>query len=170
MSKAFELARKLKELAERGVDGEKRNAAELLEAHCRKHGIDMSELESDKKTWRKFKVLSKHRELFFQLHGNVCHTNEIAYRKLEKGIEVQLTEAEYAELEAKFDFYSKEYDKQVKTFYAAFIHKNNLGILVSRNENGERKPMSNEEREELFRIMQMMNGMEKAKFYQQLKS
>lgn len=45
MSNAFELAKKLKALADRGVDGEARSAEQLLAAHLKKHGISLAELE-----------------------------------------------------------------------------------------------------------------------------
>jgi hypothetical protein len=44
-AKILDKAKKLKELADRGYDGEKDNAKDFLEKYMKKHNIDMSELE-----------------------------------------------------------------------------------------------------------------------------
>ncbi len=44
--KILDKAKKLKELADRGVDGEMANAKDMLEKYMKKHDIKMSEIES----------------------------------------------------------------------------------------------------------------------------
>lgn len=44
-TKILDKAKKLKELADRGYEGEKDNAKDFLEKYIKKHNIDMSELE-----------------------------------------------------------------------------------------------------------------------------
>lgn len=43
-SKYLELAKKIKALADRGVGGEKINAAAMLELHMTRHGITMENI------------------------------------------------------------------------------------------------------------------------------
>ena len=72
------------------------------------------------------------------------------------------------ELDAKIEVYWRAYIEQQKLFYEAFVHKNHLG--VERNDDSPRKELTDEERAQIFKVMQMANGMERTNVHKQLKS
>lgn len=174
-SKIIELAKKLKALADRGVDGEKENAAEMLGKFMEKHKLSLEDIEGEKKRRRRFKVLADQKIFFNQICSNVLGRNyrvESTGQAIYKVVEV--TDAEYVEILAKYEFYWKHYQKEQEIFYKAFIQKNQLYRKETDEERRQRqereheRELTPEEKAELWKMANMMQGMDAARFHKQL--
>jgi len=178
-NKIIELAKKLKTLADRGVDGEKENAITMLQNLMVKHGLSMADIEGEKRTWRRFKVLAAQDRFFLQVVANVLgdgYKQKIKSTGQKIYLSVEVTAAEYVELAAKYEFYWNHYQKELEVFYLAFIQKNHLykketdEARKARYEKEDQKELTAEEKAMLLRMAQMMAGMEAGQFHKQLSS
>lgn len=111
-----QLLLKVKELAERGVDGEREVAAEKLRALMTKHGLTPEDLASDTREWIAFRVPKDADNLFVNI---VCEIRGVArfnYRQYRdrkvRFVDVELTPAENIDLRAAWAHYSKIYDTE----------------------------------------------------------
>ena len=159
MSKILELAKKLKALADRGIDGEKENATEMLEKFCKKHNISLTDIEEEKSTRHYFKTTKEQSSFFGQIVRYCLGKKAAVYcvykKKYESGVDC--TPSEYLEIRFTFNFYWKAYKAEQKLFYAAFIQKNNLYPT-----DAETIYISDEkEIERLCKIECMANGIDK---------
>lgn len=169
----LELIKKLKALADRGEGGEKNNAAEKMQQLMDKHGITWDMLDIDVKKRREFLIHKDDMKFFFQIISNVVGiTNYSEYRdearKAKRTYIFQLTDLEYIEIETKYTYFLQKYKEDLKIFYTAFIQKNQL--YRKANEDEERKPLTPEEKEELYKVMEMMSGMKKHQLQKQLEN
>lgn len=162
MDKYLELAKKLNELAKRGVGGESENAKRFLDKLLKKHGISPEQIEGDKIEREYFKLNKKTDErLMAQIFSNILGDayNSYYQSKQKKTIvSVDCTKAQQIEIQAKYDFYSKLYEQEVEIFYSAFIQRNEL--WSTKTQKSERK-LSAKELEEQKRILDMMRGIKK---------
>lgn len=132
MSNIIDLAKKLKALADRGVGGEKANAVDLLAKHCQKHNLTLEELFEDKKSHHTYTIRDDQKNLFYQILKNVGSSIGIwkiksKYQKEMAGnVEIECTDAQFIEFDAKWAIYSKLYDEEQEIFYSAFIQANHL--------------------------------------------
>lgn len=163
--KLQDILRKLKALADKGIEGEKENAEKALRRLADKHGIDLSTLDDDARSFYEFNV-KKHPALFYQIAANVLATKQWRTYKVGKTRGIECTKYQAIEIEAKYDFYCKEYDKDLKVFYKAFVHKNDLGVSVQSDD--EPKELTREQKEEELRVSWMMEGLERKKYHKQL--
>lgn len=174
MDKIMELLKKLKALAEGGVDGEKDNAEQMLSSMMKKHGITLDMLEENIRRKRTFKLSDSQRKIFFQVAGSVLGKNTTYWfnkksKAQVKEFDFEVTEIEFLEIKAKFEFYWKAYQEELDVFISAFIHKNKLYSKPSDTEEDEEpKELTLEEKQRLFKIRQMMDGMESRSFLKQL--
>ena len=125
--KVIELAIKLKALAERGEGGEKDKARVLMEKLLAKHGMTIEDLEVQELKWHSFR-LDEHQILFFQhIVYSVVGMGAIN-KHMENAGEylVFCDNMEAIEIEGKFGFYWSWYQKDLDSFVAAFIRKNEL--------------------------------------------
>lgn len=175
IDKILTLARKLKALAEKGVDGEKTTAIKTLEAFMAKHEIKPEDLDDDIRKRRQFKVTNNQYKFFKQIIASVCGSNYIIKydpRKkysVYKPYWVDLTDVEFVEISAKFEFYWKAWEKDLELFYSAYIQKNKLYRKPSEDDDREEKELTPEERARLYKIMNMMEGLDRHQFHKQLK-
>ena len=176
-NKILDLALKLKALADQGEGGEKRNATELLDAYMIKHNITWEMLQDDVRTKREFIIRIEQDKFFNQIVYSVVGTKgvRISYYKKQKANHkkqsrfVELTELEYIEIKSRLDFYWPRYQAYLIIFYKAFIQKNKLYTKPS-NEEREYVEPTPEEKAELYRLMQMMEGLERHQFHKQLEN
>lgn len=171
----LELLKKLKALAEKGVGGEKENAADKLQKLMDKHNITWDMLNDDVKKRKEFKIHKDDETFFFQVVSSVVgNTKYQSYRgeerKAKRRYIFDLTDVEFIEISTKFEFYLKKYKEDLKIFYSAFIQKNELYRKQTDEEKEERKPLTPEEKEELWRMMQMMSGMKRHQLQKQLEN
>lgn len=131
--KVLEKLGKIKELAERGVGGEKETAARMYEEMCRKYNISDDEaeiaLQKLEKRWFSYSTQLE-KELLIQIFYKVTG-DEKSYRYAGKysrrkkcGCECTALEAE--EIELLFNFYREEMKRELEVFMIAFKQKNNL--------------------------------------------
>lgn len=129
----LEKMEKLKTLAERGVGGEKENAAALLARFMEKHGITEADLD-DLKTqtyWIRYKT-DWERRLIFQItymhlgSGHAFGCVGTYTGRSRKKVGVDCTAAQYIEIQADFEFYNAHMADEMDLFYSAFLHKNHL--------------------------------------------
>lgn len=172
MSKFLDLAKKLKALADRGEGGEKENAAQMLESLIKKYGINIDDIEEETIIENRFEMTKNDERLFIQV---ACVTvkdvkifgingNKTARKYITLVIDCTL--AQSLEIRAKFDFYKKALEKDMELLFKAFIHKNDLAISSSKKD--EEKELTHEELAELYKLSQMMKGMDKHHFLKQL--
>lgn len=172
--------RKMKQLADRGVGGERENAERLLAEIAAQYGIDLAALEEErledfyvtlKEPW-KHKMLCqlcalKRQELKREgvsLEGHRMSSWK-CYGKYQYSVS-NCTKAEWLELMAKLEVLSRAYKRQLDDFYEAFLMANDL--LVEPDDDKQQKELSREERSRLFRVAQMSMGIEKSQLNKQL--
>lgn len=164
----IELAKKLKALADKGVDGEKINAKIKLDRLMIEHGITKEDIDGVEIKLYWFNVKLSDVSFFWQIVGNVTGTSRNRYnnrlKRTKKGVEC--TPAEAIEIDAKFKFYSSIYKKELKIFYSAFIQTNELYRKKESDDNDTDYELTEEDR----RIIEMAAGMKKHSFAKQLKA
>lgn len=176
--KVLNLAKKLKALADRGVGGEANNANEKLQQLCRKYNISISEIEEDAVSIHCFFLGDTFFELKF-FKQIVYSVNPIGRRifqykykmkrapgKIRMGIEC--TSSEFVEIMAKFEFFFSDFQKQSDLFYRAYIQKNRIYKKNTGEHTETKKELTPEEKGELFKIVQMMLGIDNKVFHKQL--
>jgi len=172
--------RKMKQLADRGVGGERENAERLLAEIAAQYGIDLAALEEERldyffitlrESWE-YKMLS---QLIALKHEELKRDGvSLAYDRMtvwsKKGscnyLVKNCTKAEWLELMAKLEVLSRAYKRQLDDFYEAFLMANNL--LLEPDDDEEQQELSREERSRLFRVAQMSRGIEKSQLNKQL--
>jgi len=169
----LELAKKLLELSKRGIGGEKENATNMLEKIMRDNNITWEDLEQEIKKERAIKYFSNDEKKFLQqvISSVVGRTN--MYEQYSNGkknykVDVYLTDIEFIEVIQKHKFFWKEYQEQLELFYSAFIQKQKLYVKPDDKDVDDDKEMSDEEKEKLWKIMQMMPGIEKKSIVKQI--
>ena len=121
--------KKLKSLADKGVDGEAEAAKRLLEKVAKKHNIDINSISSDVK---RFSVKSTgwRLSLIFQLCAIVCGVNNFTTLRGSYKSEtiIECEEDKWLEVAARFKILEKDYKEQLALFYEAFLVCNNLTL------------------------------------------
>lgn len=157
MSNYLKLAKKIKALADRGVGGEKINAEQMLNALMQKHDISMEQLEEGATDWHEYKIKPTDRLFFMSVVVSVLRNKIKNYKQYKLKFWIESTDAEYLEIEAKFDFFLKVYEKDICIFRRAWFIKNELY-----NPDAE-LDMPDFSREELIEQMQALKMTEKIK-------
>ena len=127
---AKEKLKKIRELAERGIDGEKEQARKLYEKLLEKYEINDEEI-ADKleMRWFRFKTELEERllsQILYKVTGGCeCYCHQGPGRR-RKEIGVFCTEAEAAEIDLLFGFYRNQLQQEIKTFMLAFYQKNEI--------------------------------------------
>ena len=169
--------RKMKALADHGVGGERENAERLLAEIAAEHGIDLDELEEERRKdfYVELRESFKHKML-----SQLCALKRQELKRKGASLEgyrmsvwkchgkymysvSNCTEAEWLELIAKLEVLARAYKRQMEDFYHAFLMANNLLV----EPEGEEE-LSQEERRRYFRIAQMSLGIEKSQLNKQL--
>ncbi len=175
MSKAIELAKKLKALADKGVGGEKQNAEQMLQKFLKKHNLTIEEIEGEKVNRYFFKIEKENQKLLHQIvkitNRNLSLWGEFPKNKMRQlrlsgNYMTECTASEFVEIKSKFDFYSNLYQDELDIFYTAFLHTNNL-LVKSSSEDKEEKT-SIEELERQRRALLMSSQIKKGHYLKQL--
>jgi hypothetical protein len=167
--KIIELAKKVKTLAEQGTDGERSAAEGRLKILMDKYGLTPEDIESEQKRKIEISYSNRHkrllRQVFFKVLGK--DADIFFYKNSHKNLFVVYgTSAEEVEIRALFDHYSKAFDKESQTFFSAFIQRNNL--LPKDRGHLDFSELSEEERNEIRRIIKMMDGIQESEYYKRL--
>lgn len=160
---AISLLKKLKALSERGVGGEKYNAQQALNKFLAKNNMKLEDLEEiEVKEFSFKKVSARYSKIFFGIVVNVVPDLE-TYYKSPSYIWIRCTESQKVEINMKYDFYKKAYNRQLKTFLIAFLQKNDLTRKVE-----TMTEMSEKEIEEMRKAQLLARGMEASAFYKRI--
>lgn len=159
-----DMLRKLKELAERGVGGERINSQKKLEELMLRNGITEDELDEETIIECVFDYSSvRERRLLGQIAYKVLDSKENIYTFLDyvgngrrkRRFGCKATVAQKIEIEFLFDFYKRLYKHEEEFFFDAFIQKHRLfGSLKAGEKPGE---MSYEELSKMFALMEGMS-------------
>lgn len=171
--------RKLKALADRGIDGEADTAQRLLVEVAEKYGIILDELDLEAEEQIRFEIkLPKKWQsaIFRQLvglmrlekYGDAYKIGEIWFYRFSTKqplYVVHCTKAEWLELTAKYEVLARDYEKQIKSFTLAFLMRNDL--LLPPRDNHDTKPTPKELEE--YRAAEILSfGIEKSRMNKQL--
>lgn len=168
--KILEKAKKLQALVERGEMGEALAAKRALDALCLANGLDIETLFNEKKEWKYFKLPYYNeyaRKLLFQCLHKVLNVGSIEYRsnKYKTVVSIELTDAEYIETKEMYEFYFKQWKKEVKSMmndlYEAFLNKYDIFSEDAKSDDTEMTP---EKWEKILRIMRMSEQLEDVSF------
>lgn len=170
MSKIEQTVKKVYELALRGVDGEKEAAMRKFRDLCEKYDLNPEDFES-KKVEKHFLYLTyKNQQFFKQVIASELGRDFTMYyvdgHRYHRYLEC--TASQFAIIVAKFEFYWDDYQKQLEQFYEAYVHKNEL--TMSSDPNEEPEPMTPEERQRMWEIMQKMSGIDKVTMRKRIES
>lgn len=160
----IEQIKKVKELAERGVDGEKENAKILLDKLLKKWNISIDELVDVEKIEYKFKYKTDfERRILFQCVAKYAPDTKYSKtylsrtgRPIKNVVGVELSKLEFLDIEASTKFYTKLFSKDLELFFTAFISKHDI---YGESKNSDEKTESNLSIEEIESIVNMMRGL-----------
>ena len=120
--------RKIKELAQRGVGGEKESALALYEKLKQKYEISEDEIFDELSIhWFRYKTKDDLRllsQVAYMVTGSATYYEPKNSRKRAYGVEC--TELEAAEIKLNYDFYHHEYETEKRLLWEAFRYKQNL--------------------------------------------
>lgn len=132
MSNKAELLKKIKALADRGVDGERESAQTLLARLMEQYGISETELEEERRetAWFPYSQETERRLLNQIIYmvtgaGGFGCVGTYSGRKRKK-MGTECTAAERLEIEANYAFFKAAMEEELEIFYSAFACKNNL--------------------------------------------
>lgn len=168
MSNKEDLLRKLKALANQGVQGEKVNAQAMLDKLMKKYNIDPESLDDDTLNWVEIKVKKGdwQKDLLIQVMLSCLPTYKRSNSFSRNTVKVDLTKAEEIEVRAKYEYYSKRMSEDISILFSAFLHKNNLFYRYDDFPKVDDKPI---DKERVKKIVKMMDGMDRHTYYKQLK-
>lgn len=173
--KIIELARKIKELSDKGQDGEKQSAEYHLQKLLKKHGLTLEDIMLPERTTYDFTLDAAIPIKFvMQVLASCCGSSKEYGWKLysykskstkKKSYYVENIEPTlYFEFLFKVEFYWKDYQIQSENFYSAYIQKNALYTKDSRTSPKEISEMSRKEKESLIKTLAMMESIDKVSF------
>lgn len=174
MSKILELAKKLHSLAQKGVGGERDNAVRMLELLLKKHGISMEDIEGERIVRFDYTISKGDQKFFTQVVSSVFGKDFTLYHATKgspRGKKIMAfysTHSQFIEVVSKFEFYLKRYTDDLETFYSAFIQKNALYAKPDENDETESEPLSEDQSKKLWKMMRMMESMDRHQFLKQL--
>lgn len=166
---------KFKELSERGEGGEQVTARDMMDKLMEKHGITIDMIEGETISMRWFKVKEIFRQFAGQIKSNVTGGKSCAYyvnKKYRGMIGFELTDSQYLEMLAKIEFYIPRYEQEMEVFYSAFIQKNKLfrKRLSTDSDYEDDTELTPEEKIRLWKLTNMMAGLDNHQFHKTLKS
>ena len=168
MSNKEELLKKIKALADRGVDGERENAQAILYRLMEQYGISEAEIEEDRRetAWFSYSQETEHRllnQIIYMVTGKSAFgcVGKYTNRKRKK-MGADCTAAERMEIEANYEFFKEAMEKELEIFYAAFANKNRLFPSPDKLEDAEDSEEETPEKlARAIKIGAMMDGMER---------
>lgn len=165
------LAKKLYALAQQGIGGEKENAEEMLERIMKKYNLTLEDLEIETKKVFIYSYKNKEQKKFLmQVIFSVL--GKFSYRELYTSgnhmkyeISLHITDLQHVEISEKYYFFWKAYQEELELFYSAFIQRQKLyrkpEPKKETDEEEDEPEMTPDEKTKLWRIMQMMSGIER---------
>jgi hypothetical protein len=162
--KYIELAKKLKELADKGIDGERQNASEMLTKFMLKHNINLEDIEAETKKHRRFYTENKaENDILEAVVTRVLNTYEVNFyenrdKRTKQFIQVELTDSEFIETEFMFNFYKDIFNKEFTDFCLAFRLSQKL--FPQNQGNTQIKEQTPEQRQRNRKLASMMQSID----------
>lgn len=179
--------RKIAALASHGVGGEAANAALMLDRIAAEHGIDIFDLDSERVSMHTYRTGREHWRwhLFCQILWRMdrdipCYRDKSpaspakvrrrAHRKgrasgVSRGafdaVRAECTDSQFVEAVAKFEVLQRDYARQLKAFYRAFLISNDLLC--------DYDPHSPEPTDEQMQVVEDSNRLSQGIFQSQLR-
>ena len=143
----------IKALAERGVAGERETAARMLERLLTKHGLNLADLDGEKKETVCFVIQNtREKELLIQVASMIIKP-QTCLRGYFKGRRawIEMTLVEFKDTQAAFNHYKAEWKKEQKKMFVAFIHRHRIFPPATSEKHAP--SMTRSEMEDLLRRM-----------------
>lgn len=164
MSNKAELLKKIKALADRGVDGERESAQTLLARLMEQYGISETELEEERRetAWFPYSQETERRLLNQIIYmvtgaGGFGCVGTYSGRKRKK-MGTECTAAERLEIEANYAFFRAAMEEELEIFYSAFACKNNLFPSEDKAKPRDIEELSPEEKARYMKVGLMAEG------------
>ena len=159
--KKMELLKKLRALAERGVEGEKETAERKLAQLMKKYNIEEEELSDEKLIDYDFRYKTEFEErLLWQLFYKIADNRSRYTYKYGKGSKttygITCTKAEGLQIQIEYDFYRELWKEECDFFFRAFIQKHEI-FWPTADGGGNQSTLT---KEEIMRMIMMMEGMQ----------
>jgi len=137
------LLKKIKALAQQGIDGEKTAAQAKLRSLMSKYGLTEADLTAAETSEFAFDVPTHLEFLFVQTIYMATGDHQTPTNKDGAKYKVTCTPAQAAEIDLFFGAYSEHYAKEVELFNRAFVYKNELFPATEvENENEAETPIN----------------------------
>ncbi len=148
-TKAKELLRKIKELAERGEQEEAVSAREKLNELLTKYSIKESDLEKEELFWFGFSADSQYEfRLMQQIYGFLTNKVNFSFKQDENVYWLNLTNAEGLEFNIFYEYYRDCWQRELGRFWTSFYTKHKLFPATT---EGCKKVEVDEEDEQMIR-------------------
>lgn len=184
--KIIERLNKLKKMRENGEEGERTNAAALIEEIMRRHGISEEDLGMEEDEPFCLEVPDKmHYRLFVQTmaltggrHTRLAYLPDLPeemQRDVERDWKFLLRDGEkfnvigftkksvFAEGMAKYMMYKDDFRKNMDRFFYAYLHRNDLLL-----DSDEERKMSDDEMDDIMASIMMSQNIRRAEVLRQL--
>jgi hypothetical protein len=155
-----ERLRKIYELSVKGVGGEREAAQKLLQNLLKKHGLTLDAITDEAKTERQFKPKDiLYKRLLCQIISKVTNSDDRAIYtyKRRQGLFIELTAAEFIEVDLLFTEYSQSFGKEQDTLLKAFIYTND--IFAADGTKSTKSDLTDDEIREWKRAMSMAQSI-----------
>jgi hypothetical protein len=171
MELIIEKLKKIKELVERGVDGEAKAAREKLHILLNKYNLSIEDLEDNKVSSYKFKyVTSAELDIIIQCISKVTDNPKQVYsyyKDKKKEVFVKLTEWQYIEATVLVKFhvalFRKELKSHLKALVSAYCSKHHLFADSSTGEGGVEMT-----EEEIMKYLKIYRSLDDKSFQKQI--
>lgn len=176
MEKHIQILKKLKALAERGIDGEKVNAEKILQKMLLKYNLTIEDIEGEKQQDYFFKAKGINEKLIYQIAKRINYDlkvysfppDKVKLHNLTGNIIVECTAAEFIEIDQMFDVYKKLYKKENDLFFVAFLKANDLLTRPPKEKQKHISDLNPQELEEWTRLSEMATTIKKETIRKQL--
>lgn len=167
--------RKIKSLADCGEGGEADNAAALLDKIAAAHGIDLDAIDAALVSDHVFKtgVDGWRQKLFCQIVWCRDRKMELYSCRSDRrprghdAIKLRCADDFFVEVVAAFEVLSRDYDRQRKALFRAFLAANDL-LVPATDDDEPRKPLSDAERRLQEDAWRLSLGIRKSALHKQL--
>lgn len=157
---------KIKALVERGEQGERKAAEQALQNLLSKYNISIEDLENEEIKGRSFHVMPADWFIFTQIKVHMFYKRSLWQSKKKSWYIIDMTQAEFIEFSAMFDFhknqYKKEIDKITDSFKSAYVHKHDM--FWKGDKDDVDKSRNDVSLEEIERVRGLMGMLEDASF------
>lgn len=164
-------ARKIKRLADEGVEGEWDNAKAALSRYLQKEGLTMQDIADI--PMQKYGIVTTKENIKFvrQVIASVIGQPNVRGRWMQgRTLMFKSTYPEYIEIKDRVKHFLKSYNDELEIFYSAFIQKNHLYANpdLADDKEEDNKPLTPEEKKRLWKTMQMMEGITTETYYKKI--